>query len=69
METGKTYTVTHQRKGRFTMQVTSKTAMWTTGIITKGTAGAMLEYNVKHEGEKITVRTTFLSNIKELETN
>lgn len=65
MEVGKTYLVSHSRKGRFTFQVTEINEIWVTGIIVEGVADAIMEYNVKVEGEEITVRASFLKILKE----
>lgn len=53
---GKEYEVTHSRKGKFVIQINAIDATWVHGVITDGVAGAMLEYNVRFEGEEITVR-------------
>lgn len=56
---GASYDVVHTRKGRFRLRVTSVGDPWVTGVIEKGTAGAMLDYNVREEGEEITIRFSF----------
>lgn len=66
MEVGKIYKVTHSRKGSFSLKVVAINDEWIEGVIYNGVAGAMMEYNVKLEGEEITVRESFLSNIEEI---
>lgn len=56
LEIGKVYEVNHSRKGEFQMRVQSKDEVWVNGIVTNGRANAMLDYNVKHKGEQITLR-------------
>ncbi len=53
---GGTYAVNHSRKGKFTMHVDSVDGEWISGIITSGTASAMMSYNERETGEPITVR-------------
>ncbi len=55
-EVGKTYIVRDSRKGTFTMRVTSVDGEWATGIITKGIARAIMAYNIRYEGDTVTVR-------------
>ena len=59
IEVNKTYKVYHNRKGKFTMHVTSFDSTWVKGTIVDGKAGAMLKYNEKEKGEEITVRISF----------
>ena len=56
MEIGQIYNVNSQRKGKFTGQLVSFDDTWATFTILKGVAKAMLDYNVKHEGEDVTCR-------------
>lgn len=60
-EVGKTYRVSHSRKGTFNMKMTSVGDEWAEGTIVKGRAGALLHYNEKETGEEITVRISFCS--------
>ena len=60
-EAGKTYRVSHSRKGTFNMLMTSVHEEWTQGTIVNGRAKAMLPYNERETGEDITVRTSFCS--------
>ena len=53
---GKIYDVFSSRKGKFRIKVTSQCETWATGIITKGKAKAICEYNERERGEEITVR-------------
>lgn len=50
------YAVKHSRKGKFNLLITEISGEWITGIIKKGTANALLDYNVKETGEEITIR-------------
>ncbi len=63
MIVGKIYKVKHSRKGVFTIQVTSINETWVTGTIINGTADALLNENIRYEGEEITVRISFLTII------
>lgn len=56
---GKEYLVTHNRKGKFHAIVKGFNSDWVTIEITKGKAGAALEYNESHAGEEIAVRKGF----------
>ena len=56
---GKTYTVTHERKGKFVLLVEKADETWVTGTIVSGKADAILPYNVVEKGEQITVRREF----------
>ena len=60
LENGKTYLVNHSRKGTFMFLVESQDDEWVTGTVTGGKASAMLDYNVKQCGEKITSRKSFI---------
>ena len=59
LEIGKTYDVTHSRKGTFALRVQSQDDEWVTGIILDGKANAMMDYNKKLPGEEITIRKSF----------
>ncbi len=59
IEVGKTYRVSHSRKGTFDMQITSVNDEWAEGVIVKGRAKALMDYNEKETGETITVRISF----------
>ena len=56
LEVGKEYICKNQRKGEFRMQVVALRGEWIDGVITRGEAKAMMSYNVRGEGEEITVR-------------
>jgi len=56
LEIGKTYKVNSQRKGKFTMKVTSLHDPFVTGIIVDGHASAMMQYNERDKGEEVSVR-------------
>lgn len=62
-EVGKIYHITHSRKGKIALQVTSQDETWVTGIITAGVANAILDYNVKIQGEEITLRKTHCDQV------
>lgn len=57
LEVGKTYEVRNQRKGTFSMRVASIDGEWITGEVVDGVAKAIMSYNVKEEGESVTVRS------------
>ena len=48
--------IEHSRKGKFVLRVEKVSEEWIDGIIVTGTAKAMLECNVKEEGDSITCR-------------
>lgn len=56
LEIGKIYDVVSQRKGKFRIKLTRQCDTWATGIIIKGKAKAIFEYNERKKGEEITVR-------------
>ena len=56
MKRGKIYLVKHTRKGNFRMKVIEDSGEWVSGIVIEGIANAIMDYNIKEEGEKITVR-------------
>lgn len=58
---GRLYEVNHSRKGTFKMRVLGVTREWVTGVIVEGRAQAFLDYNVKEEGEEVTVRDSLCS--------
>jgi hypothetical protein len=60
-EIGKTYKIDHQRKGVFTIRVESQNEDTVTGIITSGFAGAMMAYNEKDIGDKISLRKSMIT--------
>lgn len=60
IEIGKTYLITARRKGTFMMRVTEQCDTWTTGTVVAGKTSAILDYNVKGKGEKVTCRTSFI---------
>lgn len=66
LEVGKTYKVSHDRKGSFTVRVTSQCDTWTTGIITKGKTLAMCDYNKADEGESVTFRSKWTRKAVEI---
>lgn len=56
LEAGKTYLVTHERKGTFGFKVENVGPEWAYGHVASGSAMAMLSYNTRHVGEEISVR-------------
>lgn len=56
---GECYAVSSQRKGNFSMRLTSIDDTWATGVIVSGHASAMLAYNERENGEEVTVRREF----------
>jgi uncharacterized protein (UPF0179 family) len=59
LQNGKTYLVKSDRKGTFMGKCTGFDSTWAEFEITAGKAKAMLEYNEKEKGEKVTVRQSF----------
>lgn len=59
-EIGKTYRISHSRKGIFSLRVTEVCDEWLSGIVVDGRAKAMMYYNEKGEGEPITMRKSFV---------
>lgn len=73
IEIGAVYDVHSMRKGRFMLRVTEVRPagnngddQWITGIITHGTATAMLSENVRETGEKVDVRESLCHSLKKL---
>lgn len=66
IEMGHIYKVTHSRKGTFTVQAISQNDEWFTGVIVEGQTRAMLDYNVRYEGEEVTMRKSFITAINEV---
>jgi hypothetical protein len=66
LEVGKTYRVSTARNGTFCLRVVSSDDTWTEGVITDGTASAMMSYNVRHEGEAVTLRNEFIRSSVEI---
>ncbi len=66
MEVGKTYKVTHARKGTFVVEVTGLSPTWMTGVMVDGTTRTMMPENEKGAGEDVTLRISFLSDIEEV---
>jgi hypothetical protein len=63
---GTVYEVNHCRKGRFQLRVTWQNEEWVKGVIVAGKAAAMCVHNERFEGEEVTIRRSFLSNIEEV---
>lgn len=56
LKVGDYYEVRHQRKGNFIMRITDLRGEWIEGVITEGVATALMSYNVKREGDSVTIR-------------
>jgi hypothetical protein len=63
---GKTFNITHCRKGSFTIKVTDLQKEWVTGEITEGHTTTLCEYNRKDVGESETIRISFLTKCEEV---
>ena len=61
---GKTCTIEHSRKGKFTMEVTAVGEIWVRGIVRDGRAAAMLAENIAEAGDTVTVRRDFIRRIE-----
>lgn len=59
LKPGTIYEVKHSRKGLFVMRLDKISDDWGSGVIVEGRASALLHYNVKEEGDPITVRLSF----------
>ena len=59
-----TYVVNHSRKGTFTLKITNIDDTWITGTIVEGKTRAIMSYNEKEIGEKITIRKSFCNFTK-----
>lgn len=55
-KSGEFLEVEHSRKGKFILHVRSVSDEWIEGIIVVGTAMAIMDYNIKEEGETVTCR-------------
>lgn len=59
IEVGKTYRVSHSRKGAFTGRLLGVDDTWASFEITEGKAKALLEENERFAGDEVTVRRSF----------
>lgn len=59
LKIGKEYLITHNRRGKFQAVVKGFNSEWVTIEVTKGKAGAALEYNERFAGEEMAVRKDF----------
>ena len=55
---GKLYELRHSRKGTLKVQVVSINGEWAVCTIIEGYARAAMSYNMKYEGEEVSVRDT-----------
>jgi len=53
---GRVYRVHHSRKGTFTMRILTVDDEWVSGELVDGIANAIVPYNVRGPGEKLTIR-------------
>ena len=56
LQIGKIYDVFSSRKGKFRFKLTDQCKDFATGIILKGKANAILQYNERSKGEEVSVR-------------
>lgn len=61
LKSGEIYKVNHSRKGTFKLLVENQCDTWVTGLITDGTAKAILQENEREQFEEITIRKTLCS--------
>lgn len=64
---GKTCTIEHSRKGRFTMRITAADGEWISGVVEDGRTAAMLAENVCEAGDPITIRRSMIRRIEVIE--
>lgn len=65
VEVGKTYLITHSRKGTFLATIKKIDETWITALIVEGETEAIISSNVKGKGEEVQFRTKFLVNAVE----
>ena len=61
LKSGEIYKVNHSRKGKFKLLVENQCDTWVTGLITEGTAKAILQENERDQFEEITIRKSLCS--------
>ncbi|MCP5074340.1 MAG: hypothetical protein GY947_13770 [Rhodobacteraceae bacterium] len=66
MIAGETYKVRHSRKGEFYLQVTTDKGEWIDGVLVSGRPNYMNPDNQALEGEKMTVRRSFLTPLEHI---
>ena len=66
MEIGRTYNVTHSRKGDFTIKLLNQDDTWSTVLMVAGRTTTMLPENRAFKGDQTTIRTSFLTDIEEV---
>ena len=64
MKEGKIYKISHSRKGTFVAKITAAGKEWTQAIVIEGETLAMNPENIKVEGDPITFRTSFISDVQ-----
>lgn len=60
LEVGKTYDLTHTRKGSFVFEVVRESGEWVDGVVRGGKTKAMNSYNVCEKDESVTLRKSFI---------
>lgn len=65
LETGKTYLITHSRKGTFMAKIEGQDSTWTDAIITGGQITTCLYSNVCKVGKHVGFRTEWVTNAVE----
>jgi hypothetical protein len=66
LEIGKTYEIDHTRKGRFTIRIEKDDGEFVLGTIITGVAQVIVRDNERYEGEKIGLRKSFITVLKEI---
>ena len=65
IETGKTYKLTHSRKGTFVFFCESQDTDFAHGHVVSGRAKAMLPENERERGEELSIRKDFITSAAE----
>ena len=60
------YDILHSRKGRFHLKVSKINEKWIEGTIVEGVADAMMDYNIKREGDFIIIRKELIRSATRL---
>lgn len=67
-EIGKTYTITHERKGRFALRITEVTPATLTGEIVEGATIVLVAANRRTVGESVILRRSLIRSVIEVTT-
>ncbi len=62
IENGKTYLVSHERKGKFTFRCDSQDDTFAYGYVVAGSAMAMNSANRRDVGEEVSMRKDFIKS-------